>query len=36
MPELASSSHRLEPLRHVDTDMLSIAYYEVGLPTAQS
>jgi pimeloyl-ACP methyl ester carboxylesterase len=26
----ASSSHRLEPLRHVDAGVLSIAYYEEG------
>jgi pimeloyl-ACP methyl ester carboxylesterase len=30
MPELASSSHRLEPLRHVDAGVLNIAYYEAG------
>jgi pimeloyl-ACP methyl ester carboxylesterase len=26
----ASSSHRLQPLRHVDAGVLNIAYYEVG------
>ncbi|HMI14812.1 MAG TPA: hypothetical protein VK526_00430, partial [Bradyrhizobium sp.] len=26
----ASSSHRLEPLRHVDAGVLNIAYYEAG------
>jgi pimeloyl-ACP methyl ester carboxylesterase len=30
MPERASSSHRLEPLRHVDAGVLNIAYYEAG------
>jgi pimeloyl-ACP methyl ester carboxylesterase len=30
MPELASSSQRLEPLRHVDAGVLNIAYYEAG------
>jgi pimeloyl-ACP methyl ester carboxylesterase len=30
MPERASSSHRLEPLRHVDAGVLNIAYYEEG------
>ena len=28
----ASSSHRLEPLRHVDAGVLDIAYYEAGPP----
>src|ERR1700682_4330751 len=31
MPEPASSSHRLEPLRHVDAGVLNVAYYEEGL-----
>ena len=26
----ASSSHRLEPLRHVDAGVLRVAYYETG------
>ena len=26
----ASSSHRLEPLRHVDAGVLDVAYYEAG------
>ena len=30
MPEPASSSHRLEPLRHVDAGVLHVAYYEEG------
>jgi pimeloyl-ACP methyl ester carboxylesterase len=30
MPEPASSSHRLEPLRHVDAGVLNVAYYEAG------
>src|ERR1700675_1963227 len=30
MPERASSSHRLEPLRHVDAGVLNVAYYEAG------
>jgi pimeloyl-ACP methyl ester carboxylesterase len=30
MPEPASSSHRLEPLRHVDAGVLNVAYYETG------
>jgi pimeloyl-ACP methyl ester carboxylesterase len=30
MPEPASSSHRLEPLRHVDAGVLNVAYYEEG------
>jgi len=30
MPELASSSRRLEPLRSVDAGVLNIAYYEAG------
>jgi pimeloyl-ACP methyl ester carboxylesterase len=30
MPERASSSQRLEPLRHVDAGVLNIAYYEAG------
>ena len=29
-PARASSSHRLEPLRHVDAGVLNIAYYEEG------
>src|SRR3982075_2286480 len=29
-PARASSSHRLEPLRHVDAGVLNIAYYETG------
>jgi pimeloyl-ACP methyl ester carboxylesterase len=28
--ERASSSHRLEPLRHIDAGVLNIAYYEAG------
>jgi pimeloyl-ACP methyl ester carboxylesterase len=30
MPERASSSHRLEPLRHVDAGVLNAAYFEAG------
>jgi pimeloyl-ACP methyl ester carboxylesterase len=30
MPERASSSHRLEPLRHVDAGVLNVAYFEAG------
>jgi pimeloyl-ACP methyl ester carboxylesterase len=30
MPERASSTQRLEPLRHVDAGVLNIAYYEAG------
>jgi pimeloyl-ACP methyl ester carboxylesterase len=30
MSERASSSHRLQPLRHVDAGVLNIAYYEAG------
>jgi pimeloyl-ACP methyl ester carboxylesterase len=30
MSERASSSHRLQPLRHVDAGVLNIAYYEEG------
>jgi pimeloyl-ACP methyl ester carboxylesterase len=30
MASRASSSHRLEPLRHVDAGVLNIAYYEAG------
>ena len=30
MPQRASSSHRLEPLRHVEAGVLNIAYYEQG------
>jgi pimeloyl-ACP methyl ester carboxylesterase len=30
MPERALSSHRLEPLRHVDAGVLNVAYYEQG------
>jgi len=30
MPERAPSSHRLQPLRHVDAGVLNIAYYEQG------
>ena len=30
MSERASSSHRLEPLRHVDAGVLNVAYYEAG------
>jgi pimeloyl-ACP methyl ester carboxylesterase len=30
MPERASSSHRLEPLGHVDAGALNVAYYEAG------
>ena len=30
MPERASSSHRLQPLHHVDAGVLNIAYYEAG------
>jgi pimeloyl-ACP methyl ester carboxylesterase len=30
MPERASASHRLEPLRHVDAGVLNVAYYEEG------
>jgi len=30
MPERASSSHRLEPLHHVDAGVLNVAYYEAG------
>jgi pimeloyl-ACP methyl ester carboxylesterase len=30
MPEPASSSRRLEPLRHVDAGVLNVAYYEAG------
>jgi pimeloyl-ACP methyl ester carboxylesterase len=30
MPEFASSSHRLEPLRHVAAGVLNMAYYEAG------
>jgi pimeloyl-ACP methyl ester carboxylesterase len=30
MAEPASSSHRLEPLRHVDAGVLNVAYYETG------
>ncbi len=30
MPEPASSSRRLEPLRHVDAGVLNIAYFEAG------
>lgn len=30
MPESASSSHRLEPLRHVDAGVLNVGYYEAG------
>lgn len=30
MPSPASSSQRLEPLRHVDAGVLNIAYYEAG------
>ena len=30
MPERASSSQRLEPLRHVDAGVLNVAYYEAG------
>src|SRR6266436_3770752 len=29
-PARASASHRMEPLRHVDAGVLSIAYYEEG------
>jgi pimeloyl-ACP methyl ester carboxylesterase len=29
-PARAPSSHRLEPLRHVDAGVLNIAYYEQG------
>jgi pimeloyl-ACP methyl ester carboxylesterase len=29
-PARASSSHRLEPLRHVDAGVLNVAYYEAG------
>src|SRR6202011_2751634 len=29
-PARASSSHRMEPLRHVDAGVLNIAYYEEG------
>src|SRR6202158_1609162 len=29
-PVRASSSHRLEPLRHVDAGVLNVAYYEAG------
>src|SRR5450755_3108389 len=29
-PARAASSHRLEPLRHVDAGALDIAYYEAG------
>ena len=28
----ASSSHRLEPLRHIEAGVLDIAYYEAGPP----
>jgi pimeloyl-ACP methyl ester carboxylesterase len=28
--ERASSSHRLEPLRHIDAGVLNVAYYEAG------
>jgi pimeloyl-ACP methyl ester carboxylesterase len=30
MAQRASSSHRLEPLRHVDAGVLDVAYYEAG------
>src|ERR1700686_843179 len=30
MPERASSTQRLEPLRHVDAGVLNVAYYEAG------
>ena len=30
MSERISSSHRLEPLRHVDAGVLNVAYYEAG------
>lgn len=30
MSERASSSHRLQPLRHVDAGVLNVAYYEAG------
>jgi pimeloyl-ACP methyl ester carboxylesterase len=30
MPERTSSSHRLEPLRHIDAGVLNVAYYEAG------
>ena len=30
MPERASSSHRLQPLRHVDAGVLNVAYFEAG------
>jgi len=30
IPARALSSHRLEPLRHVDAGVLDVAYYEEG------
>jgi len=30
MSERAPSSHRLQPLRHVDAGVLNVAYYEAG------
>lgn len=30
MSERASSSHRLQPLRHIDAGVLNVAYYEAG------
>jgi pimeloyl-ACP methyl ester carboxylesterase len=30
MAQRASSSHRLEPLRHVEAGVLDVAYYEAG------